>query len=119
MGALLPALGTLLGALALTILIEAPVAAVLGLRTRHAQAVLACINAVTNPALTLILAVLQWFSLAPASPFSPVILALEAFVVLVEAILLHFCLRLPPFRSFRLSLACNGISWLCGALLLW
>lgn len=119
MGALLPALGMLLGALALTILIEATVAAVLGLRTWHDQVVLACVNAITNPALTLTLAVLQWFSLAPASPFAPVILALEAVVVVMEAILLHSCLRLPVIRSFLLSLACNFISWLCGALLLW
>lgn len=116
---LLSALGVLLGALALTIAIEAAVAAVLGLRTWHSQAVLACINAITNPALTLTLAVLQQFSLAPTSPFAPVLLALEAGVVLVEAILLRICLHLPPFRSFWLSLACNTISWLCGALLLW
>lgn len=119
MGALLPALGVLLGALTLTIVIEAAVAAVLGLRTWHSQAVLACINAITNPALTLTLAVLPRFALAPHSPFAPVVLALEAGVVLVEAILLHFCLRLHPFRSFWLSFACNAISWLCGALLLW
>lgn len=120
MSALESALATLFGALALTIVIEAAVAALLGLRTWHTQAVLALINTITNPALTLTLTLLRWFHLAaPTSPAAPVILALEVLVVLSEAALLRLCLKFRWPRCLALSVACNFASWLCGALLLW
>jgi hypothetical protein len=114
------ALGGLLGALALTVVAEAAMAALLGLRTAHTQAVLALINTITNPALTLTLALLRRYGIAnPASPFAPVILALEAVIVLTETALLRGCLKLPWLRCLALSAACNGTSWVLGAALFW
>ena len=107
-------------ALLLTILIEAPVAWLAGLRTRQGQLTLLLINCITNPLLNLLIAALAVFRVYRiAMPFDGLLIALELAVVTAEALLLRFILRLPWHRAALISFAANATSYLLGALLLW
>lgn len=116
----LQALWGFASALLLTVAVEAPVSWLLGLRTWREQAVLALVNAVTNPALNLVLTMLAYFgAYTVKSPFDPLLAALEAAVIAVEAGIIRAALGRSLARSAAISAAANAASWLAGALILW
>ena len=107
-------------ALLLTIVVEAPVGWLLGLRTCRGQLVLLLINVITNPLLNLLINALAYFgAYTVKSPFDPLLIVLECAVVAIEAILLKVALGKTAGRAAALSIAANASSWLIGALLLW
>jgi hypothetical protein len=73
------------------------------------------VNLVTHPALHALLWVAFWGR--GASVPLPVVLALEGAVLVSEAALLRWWLRLPTARAFTLSAAMNFASYLAGWLL--
>jgi hypothetical protein len=110
----------LLSALALTLAIELPLAAALGLRTRRSLLTVALINLITNPLLNFIGLVLARFwdwGAAPASAM-PVIITAEVVVVLAEWRLLLWVLGGSSRRMLVVSLALNGASAAAG-LIFW
>jgi hypothetical protein len=107
-------------ALLLTILIEALVAWLLGLRTGRGQLILLLVNVITNPLLNLIMAGLAFFAVYTIqSPYDPLLIALEVLVVAAEALMLRAALGLSTGKAIMLSTAVNTASWLAGALILW
>jgi len=110
----------LVAALLLTIVVEAPVGWLLGLRTWHGQLVLLLINVITNPLLNLLINALAYFgAYTVKSPFDPLLIGLECAVIVLEAMLLKVALGKTAGRAAALSIAVNASSWLAGALLLW
>jgi hypothetical protein len=107
-------------ALLLTILIEAAVAWLIGLRTWRGQLTLLLINVITNPTLNIIINLLAYFHIhAMKSPFDPLLVALELAVTVSEAILLRLALDIPPKKAVVLSIAINTVSYLAGVWILW
>lgn len=100
-------------ALALTLVVELPVAFLFGLRDRRSLAIVCLMNAVTNPLLNYFLLVAG--IIAPGSFGIPSLFFLEAFVVFAEWKLLSHAF--PARRGlFGLSLAMNAASFLAGVL---
>jgi hypothetical protein len=104
----------------LTLVVELPVAAALGLRSRRALAAVACVSLLTNPLLNyaglLLAQVVDW----PATPASALgfIIPAEIVVVVVEWRLLVWALGGDPRRLLLISAAMNAASALAG-LVLW
>lgn len=104
-------------ALALTIAVELPVAALLGLRSRRAMAAVALVSVVTNPPLNLAL-----FALALASPafaedtvgYWIAVATLEVAAVLAEWRLLLWVLGGSSRRMLGVSVAMNVASFGAG-----
>lgn len=116
-------------ALAFTLIVEVPIAALFRVGRRGLRAV-GYINCVTNPALNFIMMALYGFGvgfqegdpawLAYISPFWPVMFPLEALVVLVEWRLALWALQRDGFSSRRLlalSATMNAASFGLGLLL--
>ena len=100
--------GALVGfgeALVMTIVIEAPVAWLAGLRTRHDQLVLLLINCITNPLLNLLLAFLAALQIHRiAAPFDPPLqdtLVCETGVTVIAggAVMLNVAMFVQEFAS--------------------
>jgi hypothetical protein len=107
-------------ALLLTAGVEAAVGWLLGLRQWRSQGVLLCINLLTNPLLNLLTAALAYSgAYRIASPFDPLLIALEAGVIAAEAMLLKAALGISTDRAALLSILANTASWLAGAWLFW
>lgn len=107
-------------ALLLTVAVEAAVAWLLGLRSWKEQVVLLLVNVITNPSLNLLVNALAFFGVyAVRSPYDPMLLLMEAAVVVGEAATLRLALKKSPARCLLISLAANLASWLTGALILW
>lgn len=104
-------------ALALTIAIEVPVAALLGLRSRREMAAVALVSVVTNPPLNLAL-----FAIALAAPafaenavaYWPVVAALEVAAVVAEWRLLLWVLGGESRRMLGVSATMNVASFAVG-----
>ena len=100
--------------LALTIVLEAAAAFLLGVRTKHGQITVLLANIMTNP-LVVSLNALMTFRFGPAGYYGSVVV-LEAAAFLAEAFVYR---RDPPCRRnpFLLSLLLNGFSFLTGVVL--
>jgi hypothetical protein len=110
-----------LAPLALTLAIELPVAAALGLRDRRSLLAVACVSLITNPILTLtgwVLA-LRWDWASSAGSSGAFLLPAEILVVLVEWRLLLWALGGSPRRLLLVSSVMNAASVLAGVLLFW
>ena len=100
----------------LTLAIEVPVAAALGLRTGRALLAVACVSLATNPLLNYagILLAQAWdWSASPATA-AAVLVPAELAVVLVEWRLLVWVLGGPSRRLLLVSVAMNAASALAG-----
>jgi len=100
----------------LTLAVELPVAAALGLRSGRALAAVACVSLVTNPLLTLgglLLAQAYDWSSTPATALA-VIVPAEVAIVLVEWRLLLWALGGSPRRMLVVSVTMNATSALAG-----
>jgi hypothetical protein len=123
--AAIPAIGALAAlfakALALTILVEVAVGALLGIRSPRGIATVALMNVVTNPPLVWVLAVAAMlFGIGPASTpaaYWGLVALLEAIVVTVEWRILRWVLGLESRRALWLSIALNAASFGLGLLL--
>jgi hypothetical protein len=106
----------LLAALAPTLAVELPVAALLGLRSTRALAAVAAVNLLTNPTLNLILlALFGGTGLGAASAaFWPTLAALEVAAVIVEWRLLLWVLGGSPRRLLLVCAALNASSFAVG-----
>lgn len=105
------------GSLALTVVIELAVAFLLGMRTGKDMLLVALVNLLTNPPAVLC----NWLCslYLPEYRGIPVQFAIEAAVVAAEALIYHIFAadrRWTIRRPVRLSLVCNGCSWLLGLL---
>ena len=89
--------------LGLTLLLELPIAWAMGLRSGRKLLLAVLVNVLTNPAAVL----LYWFGI----PQLPIELA----VVAVEGAVYRWVREEHPWR---VSLVCNGFSWLAGMLIL-
>ncbi len=98
--------------LGLTLLIEIPLAFLLGLRKGMDLLCVVLVNVVTNPSLVLIL---NLFSLRGVPPWY-LIAGLEVAAFAVEAFFYHKCLSRCPIHPLLLSLILNGLSYLGGCL---
>lgn len=104
-------------ALAVTLVVELAVAALLGYRSRTELRTVAYINLITNPLLGL---GTMFVFPASATAFSWEVVPLEVVVVLAEWGLLVWALKRPVWRMLGLSLAMNAASLGAGLLLkLW
>ena len=110
----------LLTTLVLTIAIEVPVAAALGLRTKSALLAVALINLITNPVLNYSGDLLANFVDWGKSPLTAlaVLVPAELLVVFVEWRMLVWVLDRSSRRLFGVSFAMNTASALAG-LVLW
>ena len=102
--------------MALTLAVELPVAAALGLRSGRALAAVACVSLLTNPLLNfggLLLAQAKDWSATPATALA-VLVPAEIAVVLVEWRLLLWALGGSPRRMLVVSAAMNAASALAG-----
>ena len=107
-------------ALAVTLAIEVPVAAALGLRSRNALSAVVMVNLVTNPALNalyLVVAGLGWLRGVPGPALVALFITAEAVVVVIEWRLLLWALGGRSPRMFATSLAMNAASAGIGLLL--
>lgn len=105
------------GSLALTVAIELAVAFLLGMRTGRDLFLVVLVNLLTNPPAVLC----NWLCslYLPGYRALPVQLVIEAAVVATEALIYHIFAadrRWTIRRPGRLSLVCNGCSWLLGLL---
>lgn len=103
--------------LALTISVELPVAALLGLRTWRALGIVALLNAATNPPLNFVLTVVMLVARSRSLLDLPVLITLvvlEGAVVLAEWRVLAWALPEYRRRAFGLSLAMNASSLATG-----
>lgn len=94
--------------LLLTLMLELPVAWLMGLRSGRYVLLVILVNVLTNPAAVL----LCWLG-APQLP-------VEAAVVIAEAVVYHRFSKEKIWRidhPFRLAAVCNAVSWLTGVLL--
>jgi hypothetical protein len=118
--ALAGVLAPLASALTLTIAVEVPVAALLGLRSRRAVAAVALVSVVTNPPLNFVLLALglalPGFA-ENAAAYWLTVAALEVLAVLAEWRLLLWVLGGESRRMLVVSAAMNAASF--GAGLLW
>jgi len=108
---------SLLESLGLTLAIELPVAALLGLRTRTTLLVVVLINLMTNPALGYLLLVGHRFDFGSAA-YAVTWLVGEALVVVVEWRLLVWALGGRQRRLLAVALVMNLASALVGAVVL-
>jgi hypothetical protein len=102
--------------LSLTLAVELPVAAALGLRSGRALAAVACVSLFTNPLLTfggLLLAQAYDWSSTPVTALA-VIVPAEIAVVIGEWRLLLWALGGSPRRMLLVSAAMNAASALAG-----
>jgi hypothetical protein len=108
--------------LGLTLAVELPVAALLGLRSRRALSVVALVNLITNPLLTYLLAAAaragSW-AVYPASGSVVLFVVGEVTVVFAEWRLLLWALGGARSRMLGISLAMNAASALAGILVWW
>jgi hypothetical protein len=103
-------------ALCLTILVEAGIAFLLGLRTRRGMLAVAAVNTLTHPLLSFTLLALAFLG---RDATLGMILLLELLIVAAEWRLLAYALGLANGRAFLISLAMNAASFLTGVLLFW
>jgi hypothetical protein len=108
--------GRYLLALLLTIVVEAGVAWLLGLRTRRGLLAVVAINTLTHPILNYAILILGFLG---SDLTLGTILLLEVLVVAAEWRLLAYACGLPGGRSFFISLMMNAASFLAGVLLFW
>jgi hypothetical protein len=108
--------GRYLLALLLTVVIEAGVAWLFGLRTTRSQLAVAMINVMTNPLLNLLLLLLAWLGVPVTLPL---VALLEVPVVLAEWGLLVYVFAGTKGRRLALSVAANAASFLSGVLIYW
>jgi hypothetical protein len=117
-GPLLASMGI---ALVLTIAVEAPAAALLGYRTRHAIAIVALVNVATNPPLNFLLNVIMLYARSRSLADPPALVALvllEVAVVLVEWRVLAWALPDLRRRALPVALAMNAASLAVGLAIL-
>lgn len=102
-------------ALGLTLAVELPVAAALGLRARRALAAAALVSLLTNPLLNLAgLVAARSFGTATLASAWPWLLTSETLVVLAEWRLLVWALGADTRKLLLVSLAMNAASALAG-----
>jgi hypothetical protein len=108
-------MGVLLVALAVTLFVELPVAAVLGLRTQRALVTVLGVNLITNPLLNLAL-VCGCKAIGPAASaaYPTAVAGLEAIVIVVEWRLLLYALSGRSRQMLAASLAMNASSLAVG-----
>ena len=112
MGAVLISLAL---SLALTLLLETGLGALLGLRKPKDLLLVVLVNVLTNPPVVLILSLVQLYT--QALPGWYVVLPLELAVVVLEGLLYRGRLDHQKWHPFLLSLILNGLSYLGGLLL--
>jgi hypothetical protein len=121
-GPVLNALGALLEPLGLTLAVELPAAALLGLRTRRALLVVALVNLITNPLLTYVLLVaghLAGWGGHTTPGYVALLVAGEIVVVVAEWWLLLWTLGGSTSRMLRVSVAINAASALAALVVWW
>jgi hypothetical protein len=109
-------LAQLVLALVLTIIIEAGVSWIFGLRGKKGLGSVALVNVITNPVLNYIVLLNSFFHLVDRADV--LIIILEAGVVLAEWVLLRWALRQAAVKMFVLSLVMNAASFLAGLFIL-
>lgn len=105
-----------LPALLTTLVIEAALAWLLGLRKWVQILAVNLATVVTHPTIHCFILIVFFYQLLPSPLPLSLILGLEAGVFLAEAVLLAFALRLPAWRAGLISLAMNLASYLFGVL---
>lgn len=102
-----------LGSLVLTLLVEVPIAAADGFRSRRELLAIVCVNLVTNPPLVWLLFVLSAL-LGPANGgiLFYITLCLEVAVVVIEWRLLVWALGTPSRKTLSLAIVMNVASYL-------
>jgi hypothetical protein len=100
-------------ALALTILIETPIAWALGYRSRNEIITVILASVITNPPLNFIIAICAALKFTACAPL---VLVLEAAVVIAEWRILLYALGGYSRRHFKTSLIINAASYLSGFL---
>ncbi len=101
----------------MTLAVEVPIAAALGLRTKRALLTVVLVNLLTNPLLNyagILVAQLDDWAARPATVIVPALVAAELLVVLAEWRLLLWVLGGESRRLLLASLAMNAASALLG-----
>lgn len=101
----------MLTALVLTVLIEAALAFLLGVRTRYGQGIVLLVNVITNPLLNAVLTVVSFY-ISPAAYYW-FLVPLEIIIVLAEGYIFQRFLQLKMNR-YLFSLLLNAGSYLIG-----
>ena len=108
-------LADLVGALLLTLAVELPVAALLGLRSRRALMAVTAVNMLTNPLLNLALLLLSIGGLRAGTPASWLAVGLlEGLALMTEWLVLASVLDESRRRLFGIVLAMNAASFTVG-----
>ena len=101
----------MLTALVLTVMIEAALAFLFGVRTRYGQGIVLLVNVITNPLLNAVLTVVSFY-LSPAAYYW-FLVPLELLVVLAEGRIYRSMLQIK-MNPYLLSFLLNLGSWLIG-----
>lgn len=99
--------------LLLTVLIETPIAWALGYQSRNEVLAVILASVITNPPLNCILALCAAYKITTGAPL---VLVLEAAVVIAEWRILLYALGGGRRRHFKTSLIINAASYLSGSL---
>ena len=102
----------MLTALVLTVVIEAALAFLFGVRTRYGQGIVLLVNVITNPLLNAVLTVVSFY-LSPAAYYW-FLVPLEMLVVFTEGRIYKSMLQIK-MNPYLLSFLLNLGSWLIGS----
>ena len=102
----------MLTALVLTVVIEAALAFLFGVRTRYGQGIVLLVNVITNPLFNAVLTVVSFY-LSPAAYYW-FLVPLELLVVLAEGRIYRSMLQIK-INPYLLSFLLNLGSWLIGS----
>lgn len=102
----------MLTALVLTVLIEAALAFLLGVRTRYGQGIVLLVNVITNPLLNAVLTVVSFYISQAA--YYWFLVPLEFLVVIAEGRIYKSMLQIK-MNPYLLSFLLNLGSWLIGS----
>ncbi len=102
----------MLTALVLTVVIEAALAFLFGVRTRYGQGIVLLVNVITNPLLNAVLTVMSFY-ISPAAYYW-FLVQLEMLVVFTEGRIYKSMLQIK-MNPYLLSFLLNLGSWLIGS----
>ncbi len=102
----------MLTALVLTVVIEAALAFLFGVRTRYGQGIVLLVNVITNPLLNAVLTVMSFY-ISPAAYYW-FLVPLEMLVVFTEGRIYKSMLQIK-MNPYLLSFLLNLGSWLIGS----
>lgn len=104
----------MLRALVITMVIEATIAWLIGIREKNNLLVVVCVNLITNPLVVSLSAAIRFF--VDISLFYPLTLCLEIAAVYIEGVLYRRYLK-TNFNPFWISVILNVASYLLGEII--